>query len=69
MGISITYTATCLDDIAEMFDQRRAEADRRVESARKASDKDEAGIEARIWRRAADILRSTTLTVHNPSTN
>ena len=61
----MSYTAKSLDEIAAMFESRAANADALLTDAlRPRTQAGEAVIrsEASTWRRAADILRRTTLT-------
>lgn len=55
------YSASSLDDIAEMFKMAGAEADGRADRAKTMRDKAAHRAEARTWREAAMILRKTAI--------
>ena len=58
---SITYTASSLEDIAELFDQFAENSEARRVSSRTQRDALITRTEERMWREAAQILRSTIL--------
>lgn len=55
------YIAKNLSDIAELFEQFQAQAERLAFNSKTMGARDQAQTEAMIWASAARILRATTL--------
>ena len=60
--MDVTYTATSLDDVAKLFDERAASARQIAEHARTQQHRTAQKAAADAWESGALILRSTTLT-------
>jgi hypothetical protein len=62
--VKTTYAAASLEDIAQQFDSKAVDAETSAKSAGTQRDKRLLIREAEVWRRAANVLRATTLEPH-----